>query len=283
MPFIPTDLSSIWGWWKGDAGVTQGGGTVTAWADQSGNGRNMTIPGIYGTPTYVASAINSLPAIASMSGSQALATSVNLPNVTQATMWIVGKQDDTEGAFGMFAYASSGIKAYRYNATDKIAGDSATGSIVTGPSINATDDTYYTIRVRVTATNVYLSLNNGAEVTVVQNSGALAALTPNPFTLFTDGSHDGKKHIAEVILYTGNKTGNDSDLVEYYLQQKYNHFTWTGSVPSAITTTMAKIPGKDVKLEISTDTGTTWKALICEISNTANFTRNTNCCTAYQV
>jgi hypothetical protein len=38
---------------------------------------------------------------------------------------------------------------------------------------------------------------------------------------------------------------------------------------------MAKIPGKLVKLEISTDTGTTWKELICEISNTANFTRNT--------
>lgn len=36
---------------------------------------------------------------------------------------------------------------------------------------------------------------------------------------------------------------------------------------------MSKIPGKDIVLEISTDTGTTWKSLICEISNTANFNR----------
>lgn len=38
---------------------------------------------------------------------------------------------------------------------------------------------------------------------------------------------------------------------------------------------MAKIPGKDIVLEISTDAGTTWKQLICEISNTGNFTRET--------
>jgi hypothetical protein len=38
---------------------------------------------------------------------------------------------------------------------------------------------------------------------------------------------------------------------------------------------MAKISGQGVKLEVSTDTGTTWKPLICEITNTANFTRET--------
>lgn len=38
---------------------------------------------------------------------------------------------------------------------------------------------------------------------------------------------------------------------------------------------MAKIAGQAVVLEISTDTGTTWKQLICEITNTSNFTRET--------
>jgi predicted secreted protein len=38
---------------------------------------------------------------------------------------------------------------------------------------------------------------------------------------------------------------------------------------------MAKVPGSDLVLEISTDDGTTWKQLICEISNTFNFTRET--------
>lgn len=38
---------------------------------------------------------------------------------------------------------------------------------------------------------------------------------------------------------------------------------------------MAKVSGTLLKLEISTDTGTTWKELVCEISNTLNFTRET--------
>jgi predicted secreted protein len=38
---------------------------------------------------------------------------------------------------------------------------------------------------------------------------------------------------------------------------------------------MAKIAGQGVVLEISTDTGTTWKKLICEITNTATFNRET--------
>lgn len=38
---------------------------------------------------------------------------------------------------------------------------------------------------------------------------------------------------------------------------------------------MAKIAGSGIGLELSTDTGTTWKPFICEITNTANFTRET--------
>lgn len=38
---------------------------------------------------------------------------------------------------------------------------------------------------------------------------------------------------------------------------------------------MAKVKGKLVVLEVSTDTGTTWKKTVCEISSGANFTRET--------
>jgi hypothetical protein len=38
---------------------------------------------------------------------------------------------------------------------------------------------------------------------------------------------------------------------------------------------MAKIAGKDVTTEISTDDGTTWTPLICEISSGDSMTRNT--------
>lgn len=46
-PFVPTDISGCPLWVRSDLGVTQVGGQVSAWADQSGNGNNVTqtIPG----------------------------------------------------------------------------------------------------------------------------------------------------------------------------------------------------------------------------------------------
>lgn len=38
---------------------------------------------------------------------------------------------------------------------------------------------------------------------------------------------------------------------------------------------MARIPGQDVLLQVSTDTGTTWKSIICLTTNSVNKTRET--------
>ena len=46
VPFSPTDLSDLSLWLKADAGVTLSGANVTAWADQSGNGRNANTESI---------------------------------------------------------------------------------------------------------------------------------------------------------------------------------------------------------------------------------------------
>lgn len=39
--FVPTDIAGCQGWWRADLGVT-GSAPVTAWADQSGNGRTLS-------------------------------------------------------------------------------------------------------------------------------------------------------------------------------------------------------------------------------------------------
>ena len=59
-PFLPSSLGGLSLWLKADAGVTLDGSNVTAWADQSGNGKNATA---IEYPTYSASAINSKPAL----------------------------------------------------------------------------------------------------------------------------------------------------------------------------------------------------------------------------
>ncbi len=44
MAFEPSDLSSLLAWWDATVGVTDTTGNVTAWADQSGNGNDLTGP-----------------------------------------------------------------------------------------------------------------------------------------------------------------------------------------------------------------------------------------------
>ena len=58
--FSPTDISGLSLWLKADAGVTLSGSNVTAWADQSGNGRTVTVNN---SPSFTASSINSRPTI----------------------------------------------------------------------------------------------------------------------------------------------------------------------------------------------------------------------------
>lgn len=58
--FSPTDIAGLKLWLKADAGVTESGGGVTLWADQSGQGNNAAT----GTsPTKQTNQINGLPAI----------------------------------------------------------------------------------------------------------------------------------------------------------------------------------------------------------------------------
>ncbi len=49
-PTLPSDVAGLAGWWKADAGLTLSGSSVTGWADQSGNGYDLSA---VGTPTYV--------------------------------------------------------------------------------------------------------------------------------------------------------------------------------------------------------------------------------------
>jgi len=55
---IPASGLSLW--LKADAGVTLSGSDVTAWADQSGNGRTVTLAN---SPSFTASSINSRPTV----------------------------------------------------------------------------------------------------------------------------------------------------------------------------------------------------------------------------
>ena len=86
----PNYVPNLWCWLKADAGVAVSGSTVTAWNDQSSNGRNTTI---VGSPTRTLASLNGLATI-SVPNSSAIRTAVATSALTAAgTMIAVWKMD----------------------------------------------------------------------------------------------------------------------------------------------------------------------------------------------
>lgn len=251
MPFTPTALSNLWGWWKTDAGLTMVGSDVGTLADQSGNGR--TLVGLSGKEVNVqTNALNGFSALVSRNGSESLMrtqSGVNFPDVASSgcTIYIVAAQEWTNDEDGVFL-STGDTQGFRQPTIRRfgIASDVQAGAITdssSAPTLGITDGTFYTIRLRLDTNNTYIAVNNASEYGTGRN-GSPAAYVAAQLFLFgkLSGSDICNKKIVEVIVYTGDKTGNDSALVEYYLQQKYNHFTWTDPIPTYTETAVINFP-----------------------------------------
>jgi hypothetical protein len=253
MPFAPTDLANLWGWYKADAGVT-GTTSVTAWDDQSGNGNNLAAT-TGQEPVLVTSGLNSKPTIKQNSSFNArMATAIDFPDLSAGgTIYLVAKQVKTHSAInfdegGVFIGAGNTVdmQIYRGNLVNSL---SIAGGINTDSDhvtdMTASDNTFYTIRLRYDGTNVYQSLDDGTENSVASSGGGYI---PTPLTMFYSlAGAAGDKEIAELIIYTENHDATKQAQVEYYLQQRYMHYSWTGSVPSSDTTAVINFPAPPTK------------------------------------
>lgn len=241
MSFSPLDLANLLVWFKGNTGVTQAAGEATAWADQSGNSHNLILSNPNYPLTYVPSAVNSLPAIRSklttFSGSPsygALTTPGNIPAMAGGTIFVVLKRHSGNNAISG-GFTTAVISALNFSMgllapanADAIYGEATSSSDrVFTPNIQ---ETWYTVRLRFTPAvpgvsngSLAIASNNGTE-----DVGQTYDATGNwPLYLFGDGDFS----IAEVVGVNENLTGNDSLEVEYFLNKKYNHYTWTFGLP----------------------------------------------------
>jgi hypothetical protein len=211
----------MWIGLEADSGVT-GTTSVTAWADKSGNGNNLTSGGL-NHPSLIASALNGNPVIDN-NGNSAMGTSASLPALANATVYVVGKQFAGEGAYGVFV-SSSGDNLWitRDSSNNGIVAESGTGSPFLGSIAPVSDNTFYTIRLRVDGTTNSLAINNGAEVTVSRDSAA--DIVANPLEVFDDsGLHGASKQIAAIYIFTEYHNSTKVGQMETYLKTKYAHY-----------------------------------------------------------
>lgn len=265
MTSVPQPSSNLVLWLRNDLGITTSTGTVSSWADQSGNGHDATQATAGLRPSFTAGAINSavLPTVTFNGTSQYLSMSSNFADLTSgASIFLVLKPTNA---------TSTGIPCSLGNASDSdavfpkiittqaslTANNLTTSSTVTTPTSTISSSNYQLLETILlpgagagTATGtVYVNGVQKAQSTTMQNLNNITRVSDligagvGPATYFNGG-------IAEVLVYKTALTASQRASVESYILSKFA----IGATPTldppvfSISTVPLYLPGQRVSL-----------------------------------
>lgn len=221
--FSPADLPNLWSWYDAGVGVT-GTTTVTQWADQSGNGRDL-ISETGQEPTLVEDELNGNPVVGVASAVCRMRTADTFPDASQElSVYIVGKQDVGGGALadssGHFFSTGANSLFLRRNFNGVTSELIYSQFKLTTLTFGLTNDTYSSIRLILSPNDNKLAIDN---VVVNTNTGALFDLGSDRLNVFSNatGAQFGNKQIAEFLIYTDKHDASQIAQVEAYLNNKY--------------------------------------------------------------
>ena len=230
--FSPKSISGLVGWW--DASVTSslaqlstGSTAVSAdndpvgyWADQSGNGRNLTQATNNNRPTYNTNVINGRPVINFDGLNDALLASFTL---TQPIHYFLAWRFDSSYVSGnprAFDGATGNSMSFFRSSSSQLALFAGTSSRTANVSdAEATAFNVMEIQANRSSTNL---LYNGANRN--GNTGDIGTNAPNGIYLgvFGNGfSNPGDVSFAEVLIYSRILESAESARVRKYLGSKY--------------------------------------------------------------
>ena len=237
--FSPTDIAGLKLWLKADAGVTESGGSVTSWADQSGQGNNATASG---TPTLVTNSLNGKSGI-SLDGegtddgflttavlSLAYNTPVTLFGVVKASASDVrGDQPSARWFMNKGGFQDFGI-GFTFGA---YFGDLDFAGMI--GSIAESDVNFIGDSLGENQANIASLTNDGSNVTFYQN-GTQKATASNSTYSYTSSSNNGfsigyqsaavdefycKCIVYELLIYNSSLSTANRQSVESYLNGRY--------------------------------------------------------------
>lgn len=227
-------------WFKADNGVSQdGSGNVTSWADQTGN-YTVTQTGTT-SPTYVASDLNSKPALR-FNGTQFLTNPAQVDNGFNTDLTIITVASTTNPSaqqYGAYLGGSAGSDArgigyygalqdsdYYYN--------NVSGSLA--PSANTFVVETTTLASDMSTVAFY---RNGLQTATGTVNGALA-IAPGVYIGSGPSGYGGnwQGDIAEVLVYDHQLSSDEMSQVNLYLANKYNLYnsqaSWISSYPANV-------------------------------------------------
>ena len=218
--FAPTDISGLVGWWDAGQGVTISTG-VSAWADQSGNGRNLSQATGSAQPSYSASdaSFSNRPSI-SFDGSDDILSKTGLSLSVPMHYFLVFVQDTWTDNDIILNFGSSNFEWTQH------AGSSPQVAIRQGESwtctVSPTLSTTYLAQVYLNGTSGYVGLNDGSSV----NTGVQSySETISEFSIGGSSAKGNQKsdiRVAELAVYSAEITGADLTSLRTYFNDKYS-------------------------------------------------------------
>lgn len=217
----PRSISNLVAWYRSDLGVSLSGSDVTTWADQSGNGHDLTEA--TNRPVYNAtSGANSLPGITFDGTNDKLAcsnfTSVPQPIYTIAVFKLLSTPVNSAVISGSNAVDTSRLISY-----------ATTASI--GMSVWSTggDFNNHIATTEITNFHIWETLLNGASSSIRRDNGTAdttgdvgtGAMTAVLLGTLGTGGEFTSFVISEVIIYGANITGTNQTNLRNYLNARY--------------------------------------------------------------
>lgn len=221
--------SNIYAWYRSDLGITLNGTTVSAWADQSGNGRNLTQSTANKQPTYntADSQYNQYPSLAFTAASATILRNTSF-TWTTFTVILVGKVS-TNGYFYSRG-ATPNLDFVYTNGSPEIfsrrTGPLTSTKQYTATQVSTTPKTYRHEMKGTHLTHKFLA--NGSNVATTDSTvgdPGTASSGSGAFNLFGDNASDfSTGTIAELIICTPHLNEADAVALEKYLQLRYIHY-----------------------------------------------------------
>lgn len=237
--FSPDQISQLKVWLKGDAGVTLVGGEVDVWADQSGNGNNVSAPAAINRPTTSTQKSKTVLVFSGSSGAKNLRnlTTELFRNLDGGTIIVAGKCNDTSASRqqvyistnttstrALIGYrVSNGAKlgaaaAGRRNNADAISAEVGQAVLSTAWLNNAVVFNYQAATLTTYVDGTQTDLLNPFQTTgTTPNDGGSLSIGSN--LALSGGWFDGQ--IGEILVYQKVLNSTELALVNTYLNNRW--------------------------------------------------------------
>lgn len=228
VPFSPLDVDSCVLWLKADAGVTLNGSTVSAWADQSGNGNDAVQATAANQPLYVANQLNGEPVIR-FDGSNdylIIADDATMRGMYGLSIYVVGKRYSTYSCYLNSWEGGSDIRNhYIFGNNFGAKADFYTGTSISsvGGSYTYTVTTsYYLLNGIYNGSKMYIYANGSLDATTYNQTGHIGTGIKDTYigTIY-NLSYFTQIDVCEIIMYSNSNSTVQRQQVENYLNAKY--------------------------------------------------------------